>query len=299
MCAEQKCDMEQRISMTADEQKEVMLNILLEVAKFCDEHGLTYFLDAGTLIGAVRHKGFIPWDDDVDICMMREDFDTFMELMQQKGDWLTDHIFLERPENIMYPFPKIADNRTILVEHPEKKPEEVAVYIDIFPKDYIKDKKLSSRLLCKMSGFYELLQWFNHYSIYAWETAASPLKRAVAWCGRKVIRHPNWGVKHQQKLITRHNRRVNPSQCKYVTTLVRGEFHKLAPVECFSEAIPAQFEGCNFQIPVGYDEYLHCLYKGDYMQIPPEADRKWHDTVIYWKSASARKCFYEEKEGKA
>ena len=71
--------MDNRKPMTLDEQKKVMLNILVEFAKFCDEHNLMYYLDAGTLIGAVRHKGFIPWDDDIDVNMPQKDYDKFIE----------------------------------------------------------------------------------------------------------------------------------------------------------------------------------------------------------------------------
>ena len=71
--------MNNRRPMTLDEQKKVMLNILVEFAKFCDEHNLRYYLDAGTLIGAVRHKGFIPWDDDIDVNMPQKDYDKFIE----------------------------------------------------------------------------------------------------------------------------------------------------------------------------------------------------------------------------
>lgn len=76
----------ERVSMTLDEQKFVMLNILKEFANFCDQHGLMYYLDAGTLIGAVRHKGFIPWDDDIDINMPQVDYDRFIALTKNKVD---------------------------------------------------------------------------------------------------------------------------------------------------------------------------------------------------------------------
>ena len=282
-----------RITMSGQEQKDVMLQILLDFAAFCDQHKLSYFLDAGTLIGAVRHQGFIPWDDDVDVCMPRKDFDTFMELMRAQGDRLGEHLFLERPKDIVYPFPKLADDRTILVEHPEKHPEEVAVYIDIFPKDGIKDKKLGSKILCKISECFELLQWFNNYSIYAWQKSGSPIKKVIAWFGRKLVKRPNWGVKYQDKLIRRHNKKVKYESCKYVTTLVRGEFRKLAPMECFTDYKWASFEGKQLKIPIGYDTYLRCLYKGDYMQLPPEDQRKWHNTIIYWRSEADKKAFYQ------
>ena len=118
--------------MTLDEQKRVMLNILVEFAKFCDEHDLMYYLDAGTLIGAVRHKGFIPWDDDIDVNMPQKDYDKFIELTRNSKGYLSEHIQVEYPENTIYSFLKISDDRTILVEFPAQNPMEVGVYIDVF-----------------------------------------------------------------------------------------------------------------------------------------------------------------------
>lgn len=283
-----------RVSMNDNEQKKVMLNILLSFAHFCDDHQLVYWLDAGTLIGAVRHKGFIPWDDDIDVGMPRKDFDKFMELMRKQEDKIGEYLYLERPEDVMYPFPKLADKRTILVEHPEKKPEEVAVYIDIFPKDGIKDKGISSKILCKICELFELIQWFNHYSIYAWSKSTSPTKRVIGYIGRKLVKNPNWGVPIQQKIIRSHNQKVDYSKCEFVTTLVRGEFHKLAPRSCFDEQIVMPFENYEFKIPKGYDTYLRCLYKGDYMQLPPEDKRKGHNTILYWVSKEAKEEFFNQ-----
>ena len=109
------------------------------------------------------------------------------------------------------------------------------------------------------------------------------------------MKNPNWGVKYQQKLIKRHNAKMNYSDCEYVTTLVRGEFHKLAPRECFEDFEMTAFEGKMFKIPAGFDKYLRCLYKGDYMQIPPEDQRKWHNTIIFWKSDEDKKSFYNSQ----
>ena len=82
----------ERVSMTLDEQKFVMLNILKEFANFCDQHGLMYYLDAGTLIGAVRHKGFIPWDDDIDINMPQVDYDRFIALTKKQSGYISEHL---------------------------------------------------------------------------------------------------------------------------------------------------------------------------------------------------------------
>ena len=102
--------MDREISLR--EHQLVMLGILKEFAKFCEEHDLSYFLDAGTLLGAVRHHGFIPWDNDLDVCMPRPDFNKFLALLKEKNYRLNDYLVLERPEETIYPFFKIGDTRT-------------------------------------------------------------------------------------------------------------------------------------------------------------------------------------------
>lgn len=263
-----------------------MLHILQAFAGFCDRHGLRYFLDAGTLLGAVRHKGYIPWDDDVDVCMPYEDYIQFRELV--KAEEIAPHIYVELPEDTVHPFMKLADDRTIMVEYPDKNPMEVGVYIDVFSKSGIYDLSRKSALLCKVSQYLSLWHWFNKYSIYAWKRSHKLWKRAVAACGRKLIKNPNRPVKWQQALIAKNQKKHPYDTCKYVTTLTNGEFHKCAPRECFDGYTMLDFEGRQFRGPKDYDTYLRCLYPGDYMQLPPEDKRVWHDTIIYWKSEQAK-----------
>lgn len=273
-----------RQSMTLEEHKKVMLNILIEFAKFCDEHNLMYYLDAGTLIGAVRHKGFIPWDDDIDVNMPQKDYDRFVELTRQTNGYMGEHLQVEYPEDTIYPFLKVSDDRTVLIEFPDQNPMEVGVYIDVFPKYGIEDKKLSTKLLCGFCHYMDLVHWFNTFSIYAWARPGNNIvKKMIAWLGRKTIKHPAWPVKLQSRIMHRYARKHPLEKCKYVTTLTNGEYHKLAPKECFDGFQWLEFEGIQFKGPKDYDTYLHCLYKGDYMQLPPEDKRVHHNVEVYWK----------------
>ena len=161
---------------------------------------------------------------------------------------------------------------------------EVAVYIDVFPKYGIEDKKLSTMLLCGVCHFLNLLHWFNTYSIYAWSNDSySFIKRLIAKLGRRVIRHPSWPIRLQSIIMHRYASRHPLHECKYVTTLTNGEYSKLAPKECFDGFQWLEFEGFLFKGPKDYNTYLHCLYKGDYMQLPPEEKRTHHNTIVFWK----------------
>lgn len=285
---------ESRIRMNPQEQKDVMLNILIRFSKYCDSHGLEYFLDAGTLLGAVRHKGYIPWDDDIDVNMPRKDYDRFCELTRKNHGKLSEHLYVEYSEDTIFPFLKIADDRTVLVEYPDKNPMEVGVYIDVFPKDGIKDSSWKSKIVCDVSYKLNLIRWFNVFSIYAWKNDSSYLKRIVARVGRSLIKFPNLPLKLQQAWIKSYGRRNPVGKCRYVTTLVNGEFHKIAPIECFRSSVLLEFEGNRFKAPVGYDQYLRCLYPGDYMTLPPEEKRIHHDTIVYWRSATAYQDFHKD-----
>lgn len=283
---------EQKIQMSGAEQKQVMLNILDTFANFCEENGFSYFLDAGTLIGAVRHKGYIPWDDDIDVNMPRMDLDRFVQYIQSRNGWLSEHLRVEFPIDTLYPFLKISDDRTVLMEFPEKYPMEVSVYIDVFAKDGILDDTWKSKLICKLSEFLWLVHWFNHFSIYAWRNDSYIFKRCIAAVGRCCNVAPNLAIRLQDKLIHWNQKKHPIDRCKYVTTLTNGEFHKIAPKECFSDYIMMDFEDKKFRVPVGYDTYLRCLYPGDYMQVPPEDKREHHNTIVYWKSEQDKQDFY-------
>lgn len=283
-----------RIKMTIDEQKLVMLKMLVGLDTYCNEYNLRYFLDAGTLLGAVRHHGYIPWDDDVDVNMPRADLDRLVEIVYNNGGYFAPHIKIELPYEHLHPYCKILDDRTVLVEYPEKYPMQSGVYIDLFAKDVVQDSSLNSKWLCKRSEILGLIQWFNKFSIYAWKKDNNMVKRAIAAVGRQLIKDPNLPVRMQDRLIHRNAKKHPVETCKYVTTLTNGEFHKIAPKECFDDYIMMDFEKYKFRCPVGYDTYLRCLYPGDYMQLPPEDKRVHHNTIVYWKSPEDKDDFYKE-----
>ena len=123
--------------LTIEELKAVELNILKDVAKFCEKHDIKYFLCGGTLLGAIRHKGFIPWDDDIDIAMPREDYERFFKLYNSSNTrYHADS--LENNPNWHMSFGRVGDTATVLYEHTLKeKYKEYHAFIDVFPVDGI------------------------------------------------------------------------------------------------------------------------------------------------------------------
>lgn len=270
--------------MTLAEQKQVMLGILSTFAEYCDTHNLRYYLDAGTLIGAVRHKGYIPWDDDIDVNMPQRDYYAFIKQMRKQNGHLSDNIIVEFSDETLYPFLKISDRRTIMIEFPHDNPMQVQVYIDVFPKFGIKDKSWRSKQVCNICYILGLWQWFNVYTLKKWKRPNMELsKRIVGYILDAINIYPHLPQKLQERFMLQYAKYHPLSECKYVTTLTNGEFHKLAPKECFDGFQWLEFEGMKFKGPKDFDTYLHCLYKGDYMQLPPENKRYHHKTEVYWK----------------
>ena len=125
---------------TVASAQKIMLEILQEVHKICVANDITYWIEAGTLLGAKRHKGFIPWDDDIDIAMPRKDYNKFLKIAQEK---LPQDMFLQNKEtepDYYLPFSKIRKNNTLLIETGETGEENYhhGIFIDIFPFDNYK-----------------------------------------------------------------------------------------------------------------------------------------------------------------
>lgn len=129
-----------------EELKKVELNILKDVANFCDKNGIKYFLCGGTLLGAVRHGGFIPWDDDVDIAMPRDDYDKFLILYNNKESIYRVNS-IEINSNWHKPSARVEDNQTILIENTmKKKYRKQHAFIDVFPIDGIPSNESNEKI---------------------------------------------------------------------------------------------------------------------------------------------------------
>lgn len=265
------------------EHKQIMLEILQVFASFCEENGLKYYLDAGTLLGAVRHKGFIPWDNDMDVCMMRPDYDRMVEILCERHYKLNDHIILERPEDSLYCFCKMSDTRTKLIEFPDTRPEESYIYIDVFPKDGLMDLSFVTKTVCNISEFLSLLHWFNKHSIPYWKEKKKGLKKWIATIAGFLVNDKNKPYRLQQKFIKWYAKRHPLESCEYANSLVLGEFDTVCHRNCFDDRILMDFEGCKFYGPKGYDEWLRVLYGDNYMTPPPPEKQGVHNIIVTWR----------------
>lgn len=245
--------------LTSDEIRKVQLKILDELAVFCKHNDIKYFLSAGTLLGAIRHKGYIPWDDDIDVMMLRKDYQKFNDLYaksEAKYDLLTYH----NTTHYNNPFMKMSDKSTILIEDRLSK-VNIGANIDIFPIDNIPQKN--------QSFFYAKLKFIR--KLLKLKTYEGKFEKRFLWklmltCGRfSLFFLPvKWILKKLDHITQKDYKN---SHLSGVT--VWGYFEKeICRSEVFNNSILVEFEGKSYCVPQLYHEYLTNIY-GDYMKFPP------------------------------
>lgn len=257
--------------LTVNEQREIQLKVLQDVANYCEQNNLRYFLAYGTLIGAVRHNGFIPWDDDIDIAMPRPDYDLFIKSFNHEYDY-TKVLEMSISKKYGIPFAKAYDNRT-WIDELHYKPEEYGVFVDIFPIDGIK----GTLQFKKMDRFNKLLHIKK-----ANFTRRSLFKIIRNYFG-KIILLPfsvHDILKRMDKIARQYPFGTTP---KAGLISVPYGIREIVDTSVFEQTTYHEFEGLQFRIPIGYDVWLKSLY-GDYMQLPPEEKRVPHHVLdAYWK----------------
>lgn len=270
---------EMRKIESVEELKEIQLSILLKIHEFCVDHDIHYSLSCGTLLGAIRHKGYIPWDDDIDIQMLRSDYN---KLQQEFPKVYKDiSLFtLERVPEWTRAYGCAFDTRTIEVEDLSGQTEGVGVGIDVFPIDKVPDDEKEWLSYNRKRTF-----WQNVYFIKAMRWSAKrSLKNNLFMCLAKCA-VVFMSLNDIAKRIDRLSQKYNSTDSRYVYEncqgITKGSNRYL--LDDFSEYIDCVFEGHSLKIVKGYDDNLKNLY-GDYMKLPPVDQRtSTHTFTAYWK----------------
>ena len=255
-----------------DELKHIELGIMKRIHSFCVDNEITYFLCFGTLIGAIRHNGFIPWDDDIDIFMPRPDYEKFLELFPsiQKD---MDLEIVNHKSQIYFgrPISKVIDTRTLLFEKNYKGDDPIGVFVDIWPLDGV-DKGIK--------GWWQLLRA---------RIAKKILYLAIDTNLKGIYKYLSLFVnfndrKRYVEILDKIAKENCYDKCKGVRCFSGGSI----ATKCFFYKdlfVPVlhKFEDAEFFIPQGYDIILTMTF-GDYMTPPPLNQQIPHHIVdIYWK----------------
>ena len=262
----------------------VIIDVLSVFIRICEAQGLRYFCAGGTAIGAVRHQGMIPWDDDIDVFMPRPDYDRFLRLAAQSMpdgyEVLSPYATKDYP---MY-FAKMCNARTTLLEN-ERIPCVFGLYIDIFPLDgacddvetCYREKRRFKRLMNKL----EAVSTHNSFGEYVglltkrreWGRFAV---KTVAFCCRSWLRR--WLLKQMDSIAYGHDYALSSRVVTYSGAYQRQEIYPKAWLET-----PQMFafEGLMVNLPHDYDAYLRHFF-GDYMTLPPVEQRASHHQKVFF-----------------
>ncbi len=250
-----------------EEIKEIELDILSYIADVCKENNLRYCLCGGTLLGAVRHKGFIPWDDDIDIYMPRPDYDKFAELLsQKKGKY---RILSAGQENYYYNFAKVVDSETVLIEYGCLPLENMGVYVDIFPLEGMPSNEADRKKhFNKLDKLRKRINSYSKQKPKIRRNLVQYIKSRYLYCANKKSSLLEF-QREYEKLVKKYN--YDESVYVYAT----GGAYKEKDIflkKIFSDYTGIIFENKEFNAPKECDVYLRQLY-GNYMQLPPVENR--------------------------
>ena len=254
-----------------EELKKIQKDILDEVVAFCEENNIRYFLAYGTLLGAIRHNGYIPWDDDIDIHMPRSDYERFIELYTRKQHSEYKIVTHKLDRRYEVPFAKIFRKDTLVNEFFYKQ-SVFGVYVDIFPLDGIKSKWQATVCGQCIRCMYIKTMIFCNRQTFA---------RKARLFATKLILLP-FSSHFILKSMRRIARKYNYDECDKVCSFgSRTAIREILPRDVFDDYVTVTFEGSDYRAPKGYDRYLTQKY-GNYMQLPPEDKRvSSHDSQAY------------------
>ena len=253
-----------------DEIKEVELGVMDYIHNICKEKGINYSLAYGSLLGAVRHRGFIPWDDDLDIALKRDQYDKLYQAILEDNNSIYKVVSWENDSRYPYPFYRVYDSRTVYENNYIQNDIELGICVDVFPFDDYKD---INKEITKLD-MYRRLSVYTLYGIRNKEAGIKNIVRYLMLVAFRLTRVKIW------------NKKLNdcskaPVNSEYIDYLMESKkYSTKIDAKALDEVIECKFEDRVYNIPKDYDHILTTIYGEDYMEIPPIEKRIQHDDFV-------------------
>lgn len=277
--------MNKKDNLSTLELRDIQINGLLYLKDICNKNNINYYIISGTLLGAVKYKGYIPWDDDIDIALKRKDYLKLIKILEEENNSLYKVLTMDNTKDYYYPYAKLVNTKTKLIEN-AKEIKELGVFIDIFPLDYYDENILDiynkTHFIRNMTS--KRMRIKN--SIKKTTLLKKEVRKITHIKIKKVIYNLvdivslplgyNFWVKLLDKKLSNNN------DGKYLGILYIDEY-KYFDKNIFDEIEEYEFENHKFTSIKEYDKYLRQLY-GDYRQDPPvEKQCTHHQMNVFWR----------------
>ena len=253
-----------------DEIKEVELGVMDYIHNICKEKGINYSLAYGSLLGGVRHRGFIPWDDDLDIALKRDQYDKLYQTILEDNNSIYKVVSWENDSRYPYPFYRVYDSRTVYENNYIQNGIELGICVDVFPFDDYKDV---NKEITKLDMYRRL----SVYTLYGIRNKEAGIKNIVRYLMLVVFRLTR--VKTWNKKLNDCSR--VPVDGEYIDYLMESKkYSTKIDAKALDGVIECKFEDRVYNIPKDYDHILTTIYGSDYMEIPPLEKRIQHDDFV-------------------
>lgn len=266
-------------SMTMEEVKCAEYDMLVRFSEYCDQNNLCYTLAGGTLLGAIRHKGFIPWDDDIDVMMPRPDYEKFLKMQSEKEVLVCKSL---GNKSLNRPFAKILDLNTVVEFDDHYEKDSSNLWIDVFPIDGLPKSEWKTKIIYFICRLLKRGILVSEVKLGKERKIIKKILKALFWCPAKII-----GSRNFSKLIDNYARKIGFFESDYIGGITWGYGpQEKMPRKEWMDRVKVQFNGKEFWAPGCWDLYLKRLY-GDYMQLPPIDKRVTHH-INAWKLADEK-----------